>query len=66
MNNYNGKPHNQKENKNKAKYKNNENQLMNQINPPKDININTKLQLSIIAKPPKDFRDLSYSKYQLE
>ena len=49
-----------------SKQNNNNHQLNNGINPQKNINTNNKFQLSIIAKPPHYFRDLSYTKYQLE
>ena len=41
------------------------NKLKEQMNPSKNINHQTAIQLSIMTKPPKDFRDISYNNNQL-
>ena len=41
------------------------NKLREQMNPSKNINHQTAIQLSIMTKPPKDFRDISYNNNQL-
>lgn len=52
--------------KNKEFRNNEKNNLIEQINPSKNIDRNNIFQFSIIAKPPKDIRDLSYNYFQLQ